>query len=56
MVYGCRAPYGLVGVKTPAFLVPFLQRFADVLVMIDLHTFEFLQLTHSPFYNFSDAN
>jgi hypothetical protein len=35
---------GLVCVEVPAVLLPLLNRPADILVMIDLHTFPFFQL------------
>jgi hypothetical protein len=46
MVHGGWGARGLICVKAPALLLPFLYRFADILVVIDLHTFPFIHIAH----------
>jgi hypothetical protein len=46
MVHGGWFARGLICVKAPALLLPFLYRFADLPVVIDLHTFPLIHIAH----------
>jgi len=46
MIDCCRASCSLIRVQTPAFLLPFLDYFANILMMANLNAFPLFQLVY----------